>query len=220
VRGSACECVRVRASACECVRVRASARECVRVRASACECARVRASAWDWGSHHLHPLPHPPGTWMLDIPHHKNTKRWSGVAINLSLPKEVADLMEHHIVWGHNALTMCVEDPAPTLFVNKATGNALKAQEAPKLWKTTVLKGTGVDFAPHMCRSIFVVGTKDMGMPIKSGMAMVMGSSQKTVWESIYDKHFNKREVGEAMEHMPSWRKTMLAAMKNKKPKV
>ena len=114
---------------------------------------------------------------------------------------------------------MCVEDPSPTLFVNKATGQELKPQEASKLWKHTVLKDSGVEFAPHLCRSIFVVGTKNMGMPINKGMAMVMGSSQNTIWEGAYDKNFNKREVGEAMGNMPSWRHGMLAQAKGKRLK-
>lgn len=156
------------------------------------------------------------GTWALDVPHHKNTKRWSGVAMKLALPQEVATLMDHHITWGHRALTICVEEPSPTLFVNKATGGALKPQEASKLWKDVVLEGTGLQFSPHMCRSIFVVGTKDSGVTIPKGMAMMMGSSQDTIWQSTYDKHFNQREVKHAIDNMPSWRHSMLVEAKKR----
>lgn len=158
----------------------------------------------------LHLCNNTSGSWKLDAPHHKNTRQWNGTAIKLDIPHEVAELLEHHLSWGYSTLTRCSDRVAPTLFLNTSTGNPLKESEAAKLWSRTALDGTGVHFAPHMCRSIFVAGTKDMGIPIKEGMAMVMGSSQNTIWGSIYDKHFNNRQVGEAMAAMPAWRKSML----------
>jgi hypothetical protein len=159
------------------------------------------------------------GGWHLDIPHHKNTRRWNGKSIKLALPSEVGELLEHHITWGHRLLTMCVDDPTPTLFINKSTGAPLRPQEVSKVWSKTVLDGSGVHFGPHMCRSIFVVGTKDRGMPCDPGMAMVMGSSSATIWERVYDKHFNNRQVESAMDAMATWRKTMLDEANASMPK-
>jgi hypothetical protein len=150
----------------------------------------------------------------LDVPHHKNSKRWRGAAIKLELPAEVACLLDAHISWGHRLLTMCSDEVMPTLFVNTGTGAPLKAQELSKVWSKTVLEGTGLHFGPHMLRSIYVCGTKDQGLPIQPGMAMVMGSSQETIWERIYDKNFNNREVEAAMASMPAWRQAMLEKAK------
>ena len=63
-----------------------------------------------------------------------------------------------------------------------------------------------------MLRSIFVVGTKDHNLPMHQGMSMLMGSSSGTIWGGIYNKHFNMREVKDAMKLMPVWRKRMLEA--------
>lgn len=127
--------------------------------------------------------------------------------------------MTHHLQWGHRQLTRCVEgDVAPSLFVNKSTGLPLKPQEVGKLWSDTVLEGSGVHFSPHMCRSIFVCGTKDLNMPMKEGMSMVMGSSHATICGAIYDKHFNNRQAQEAMDAMPLWRATMLKEARNTPP--
>lgn len=104
----------------------------------------------------------------------------------------------------------------PTLFVNPTTGKPLKAQEVSALWSRAVLDGSGVHFGPHMCRSIYVVGSRDRGMPELPGAAMIMGNSQ-SVWDTSYDRHFNKRQAAEAMAAMPAWRDRMLAEAKGKK---
>jgi hypothetical protein len=62
-----------------------------------------------------------------------------------------------------------------------------------------------------MLKSIYVCGTK---LPIQPGMAMVMGSSQETIWERIYEKNINSREVEAAMPSMPAWRQAMLKKAK------
>ena len=153
---------------------------------------------------------HATGKWWLDAPHHKNTKAWAGAAIKVELPPEVAELLEHHLKWGHRTLTFQLEDVAPTLFVNTSTGLPLKDQEVSQLWSKTVLHGTGVHFGPQMCRSIFVSGTRDAGMATPEGMAMIMGNSMQ-VWDSVYDKNFSTRQAQTAMDTMPSWRAAMLA---------
>jgi hypothetical protein len=51
------------------------------------------------------------------------------VAIKFQLPQEVAELLEHHLTWGHRSLTGMVEVVAPTLFVNTSTGMPMKDQE-------------------------------------------------------------------------------------------
>jgi hypothetical protein len=145
----------------------------------------------------------------MDVPHHKNTRRWGGRPIRLKLPNEVAELLEHHVRWGHKMLTR-VAGPLPTtLFLNVSTGAAIKPQEVSKVWSQTVLEGTGVHFGPQMCRSIHVVGTKDAGLEMHPGTAMVMGSSFETIWERVYDKQFNDRQVEAALDDMPRWREAM-----------
>lgn len=152
------------------------------------------------------------GVWQLHAPHHKNTRRWQGVAIKLQLPQEVGVLLDHHLSWGLQTLTRCTEAP-PYLLANPSTGKPLKPQEVSTLWKSTVLEGTGISFGPQLCRSIFVVGTRDMQMAdmLGPGAAMAMGNSED-VWDSVYDRHFNTRQVGEALAAMPAWRQQMLAA--------
>lgn len=149
------------------------------------------------------------GKWHLEVPHHKNSRAWQGAAIRVQLPPEVEELLQHHLTWGHRCLTIIAEDVQPTMFVNISTGAPLKDQEVSKVWSKTVLEGTGVHFGPQRCRSIFVTGTRDQGLPTPNGMAMLMGNSQ-AVWDSVYDKHFNTREAGVAMASMPSWRLKML----------
>lgn len=148
------------------------------------------------------------GKWVLHVPHHKNTRVWQGTAIKVELPAEVAELLEHHLSWAHRALTGMCDKVAPTLFVNTNTGAPLKPQEVSKVWSKTVLEGSGVHFGPQTCRSIFAVGVRDSGHA-HPGMAMVMGNSTPT-WDAVYDRHFKKREVGEAMQHMSGWRQKML----------
>lgn len=150
------------------------------------------------------------GAWVLEAPHHKTSRSWQGKAIKVKLPSEVAELLQHHIDWGKAILTSMHEQVAPTLFVNTSTGAPLKPQEVAKVWSNTVLQGTGIKFGPQMCRSIFVVGTRDRGLPESPGLAMVMGNSQ-AVWDSVYDRHFNTRQVQEAMDGMPAWRERMLS---------
>ena len=160
---------------------------------------------------HRHPTS---GTWWLDIPHHKNTKAWKGVALKFELPTEVAGLVDHHITWAHSTLTGHTEQPAaPNLFVNTSTGLPLKDQEVSQVWSKTVLDGSGVHFGPQLCRSIFVSGTRDAALPNPAGMAMIMGNSQG-VWDSVYDRHFNTREAQAAMQLMPAWRQQMLTQAK------
>ncbi|KAI8471902.1 MAG: hypothetical protein J3K34DRAFT_392575, partial [Monoraphidium minutum] len=149
------------------------------------------------------------GKWHLEVPHHKNSRAWQGAAIRVQLPPEVEELLQHHLTWGHRCLTIIAEDVQPTMFVNISTGAPLKDQEVSKVWSKTVLEGTGVHFGPQRCKSIFVTGTRDQGLPTPNGMAMLMGNSQ-AVWDSVYDKHFNTREAGVAMASMPSWRLKML----------
>lgn len=156
---------------------------------------------------HRHPST---GTWWLEIPHHKNTKAWNGVSLKFELPTEVAELLDHHITWAHSTLTGLTEQFAPNLFVNTTTGLPLKDQEVSQVWSKTVLEGSGVHFGPQLCRSIFVSGTRDAGLPNPSGMAMIMGNSQ-AVWDSVYDRHFNTREAQAALQLMPAWRQQMLA---------
>ena len=154
---------------------------------------------------------HTYGSWWLDIPHHKNTKAWKGAAIKFELPGEVAELMQHHLTWGLRALTGMLEEVAPTIFVNTNTGMPLKDQEVSQYWQKTVLEGSGVKFGPQLCRSIFVSGARDLGLAPDSaaGMAMIMGNSQ-SVWDSVYDRHFNSRDATAAMAAMPALRKQML----------
>jgi hypothetical protein len=147
--------------------------------------------------------------WWLDVPHHKNTKAWNGVSLKFELPNEVAELLEHHVTWGHTTLTGHTEHFAPNLFVNTTTGLPLKDQEVSQVWSKTVLDGSGVHFGPQVCRSIFVSGTRDAGLPSQAGMAMIMGNSQ-SVWDTVYDRHFNTREAQAAMQSMPEWRHKML----------
>lgn len=160
---------------------------------------------------HKHPTT---GIWWLDIPHHKNTKAWKGASLKFELPTEVAQLLEHHITWGHSTLTGHTEQYAPNLFVNTTTGLPLKDQEVSQVWSKTVLEGSGVHFGPQLCRSIFVSGTRDAGLPSPAGMAMIMGNSQ-AVWDSVYDRHFNTREAQAAMQLMPAWRHKMLQQAPN-----
>lgn len=159
---------------------------------------------------HRHPTH---GKWWIDVPHHKNTKAWNGVALKFELPIEVAELLDHHITWAHSSLTGLTELFSPQLFVNPNTGLPLKDQEVSQLWSKTVLEGSGVHFGPQVCRSIFVSGTRDAGLPSPSGMAMVMGNSQ-AVWDSVYDRHFNTREAQAALDLMPAWRQSMLKEAK------
>ena len=156
--------------------------------------------------------PHPvSGRWLLDIHHHKNTRVWHGKAIKIKLPVEVAELLQHHLTWAKAQLTgMHDEQVPPTLFVNTSTGAPLKPQEVAKVWSKTVLQGSGVHFGPHLCRSIFVVGNRDRGLPDSPGMAMLMGNSQ-AVWDSVYDRHFNNRQADAAMHAMQDWRAGMLS---------
>lgn len=143
------------------------------------------------------------------MPHHKNTRAWNGVAIKFQLPQEVAELLEHHLTWGHRSLTGMVEVVAPTLFVNTSTGMPMKDQEISQVWSKTVLEGTGVHFGPQLCRSIFASSTRDISIPNTTGMAMIMGTSQ-AVWDSVYDRHFNSREAQAALDQMPALRQKLL----------
>lgn len=131
------------------------------------------------------------------------------MGIRFKLPVEVAELLQHHLAWGHKALTGMLEQVAPTLFVNTTTGHPLKDQEVSQVWSKTVLDGTGVHFGPQLCRSIFVSTIRDHGLPTPPGMAMIMGNSM-AVWDKVYDKHFNTRHAHEALEGMPNWRAHML----------
>ena len=83
------------------------------------------------------------GLWWLDVPHHKNTRAWNGVAIKFQLPLEVAELLEHHLTWAHRSLTGMVEDVAPTLFVNTTTGMPIRTKRshrcgAGQCWRAVV----------------------------------------------------------------------------------
>ena len=162
------------------------------------------------------PRPHPPlvspppDAWCMHVPHHKNTRKWNGQPIKVQLPDEVAQLLRHHVDWGHTLLTRVTK--TPNVFVNVSTGAPMKPQEMSEVWSQTVLEGTGVHFGPHTCRSIHVVGTKDLGLQMHPGHAMVMGSSFETIWERIYDKKFNDRQVEAAMAEMPQWREAMRQA--------
>lgn len=150
--------------------------------------------------------------WKLEAPHHKNTKRWQGTAIKLDLPSELGQLLDHHTGWGLNTLTRTAGSKLqPYLFCNSNTGQPLKPQEVSMVWQQAVLEGTGIKFSPQLCRSIFVVGTRDrqLGGMLGSGAAMAMGNSEK-VWDSVYDRHFNARQVRDAMAAMPAWRQRML----------
>lgn len=145
----------------------------------------------------------------MEAPHHKNTRNWQGKAIKFELPLEIVELLQNHLEWGYNALTLCSDRVEPTLFVNTNTGAPLKPQEVSKVWSKTVLEGSGVHFGPQVARSIFVVGSRDNNMPMHPGMAMLMGNSDN-VWDKVYDRHFNERQAQEALATMPKWRETML----------
>ena len=172
---------------------------------------------------HKHPAT---GSWWLRAPHHKGTKAWGGAAIKVQLPTEVAELLQHHLDWGMQTIAGLLQQTAagpdpplqPTLFFNTSTGQPLKPQEVSQLWSRTVLGGSGVHFGPQLCRSIFVVGTRDTlgaaaaAAGTEAGMAMAMGNSQ-AVWDSVYDRHFNSRQADQAMAAMPGWRHAMLASI-------
>ena len=160
--------------------------------------------------------------WHMDLPHHKNSRRWSGAGINVPVPLDLVGLLEFHVKVGHGALSMIEADDGRAvraLFLNvRKCDQALGESDMAKVFTRTVLQGTGVRFGPQMCRSIFVVGTRDMQHQqgvgegaLGDGAAMVMGNSQQ-VWDSVYDRHFNTRQAREAMDAMPMWRQQMLAA--------
>jgi hypothetical protein len=100
---------------------------------------------------------------VLNAPHHKNSIKWAGKSITVTLPEEVGVLMGHHVGWGHDLLTRCADDWTPSMFINTGTGQAIKPQEVNRLWSRTVLEGSGKHFGPHQARSVFVSSMRDTG---------------------------------------------------------
>jgi len=175
------------------------------------------------------------GKWMLDVVHHKNSSRWGGnCGIRVELPVDLGELLQYHTSRGQPLLLEQVTDvpgmaAQSSLFLNTSQARPLLMQEASTLFSTVVLEGSGCHFGPQTCRSIYVVGSRDLAhsMPsstsssaapcaactqpsfIGPGAAMVMGN-KLDVWNSVYDRHFPQRQASEAMRDMEGWRRGML----------
>jgi hypothetical protein len=178
------------------------------------------------GPHHKGPCVHPDcqhkqlckgnkvfkgldGEWHLVFSHHKNSRKWGGVEISFQVPSELGPLLDHHTSTGLATLTRAMQnevEPSPFLFVNPATGQPLRVEDMAQTWAGIVLEGSGCQFGPQRCRSIFVTSMRTSLTGLHPEMAAYMMGNSMREWDKTYDLNFASNQQMAVMGRMSEWR--------------
>jgi hypothetical protein len=153
-------------------------------------------------------------TYSIFAPHHKNEARWGGAPIKIQLPTEMWPLVEFMVEGGHRALTRtaAAAEAPRTLFVHPSTMQPFQYSTFGTLFRDTLLQGTGADFPPQLCRSIFVAERRRADRapgPADDAAAAVLGHSLRQ-WDNTYDREFKGRQAAAVPQAMKAWREQLL----------
>lgn len=163
-------------------------------------------------------------SYRLIIPHHKNAKRWGGKPIECPIPKDMMDVMEPYISWGHRELTKFTTPKPPFLFLHvldpcedeEVIVHPLTMAQASTTFHGIMFKEDHpqMSLGLQRLRSIFVQSMGEAknvsSMPHHGGAAHVLGHCVDQ-WRKSYDREWCERHVNEAIDKMPSWRAHILS---------
>ena len=149
------------------------------------------------------------GELWLELPHHKNQRRWHADAIIVRLPGELAQLVYTSLLQGHAVLSPGM----PYMFCDKK-GRLFQSAAPFCHYFNKVLQriGSPAVFPPSRIRHIFVDERRSLDAapgPSNVGAATVMGNSVGQ-WDRSYDLGMRSRETQAAVDAMPQWREAML----------
>ena len=149
------------------------------------------------------------GELWLELPHHKNQRRWHADAIIVRLPGELAQLVYTYLLQGHAVLSPGM----PYMFCDRK-GRPFQSAARFCHYFNKVLQriGSPAVFPPSRIRHIFVDERRSLDAapgPSNVGAATVMGNSVGQ-WDRSYDLGMRSRETQAAVDAMPQWREAML----------
>lgn len=147
--------------------------------------------------------------FWLELPHHKNQRRWHADPIIVRLPEELALLVHAYLLHAHPLLC----HGQAFMFCDKK-GRPFEAAAPFNYYWTGVLQklGSPAVFPPSRIRHIFVDERRSLDPapgPSNHGAATVMGNSVAQ-WDRSYDLGMRSRETQAAVDAMPGWRAAML----------
>jgi hypothetical protein len=149
------------------------------------------------------------------LPHHKNAYQHGKPAIEVTVPKPLADILTKYM--GHVHAQLTKESGSKLLFVND------KGQEFSEAGLTHWFKRMQENFTaawqhpptltPGKLRSIYATSVRDhmaVDTPnIEIGGVLIMGTSSR-MWDKHYDKSFESRSIQQSVELTATWKERVL----------